>query len=207
MKETKIGNQVWSDLLDIDIPGSVKINGIRYYTWKQAIEAAKKFAELYGREWRLPTKEDFIALAKEVNYNPDKLVALGFVKARYYLDGSVDYAGNFGYYWSSAWLSATYAYILYFNSGGVWPQNINNKYYGQAVRCVKDLSPKRDKKGRFVKQNKETNMENEKLQCTAEPEKLSIKDRICLKFILLAIKILRPICYESQEIEEIKKML
>ena len=38
-------------------------------------------------------------------------------------------------------------------------------------------------------------------------EQLSIKERICLRFILLAIKILRPISYESQEIEEIKKML
>lgn len=40
-----------------------------------------------------------------------------------------------------------------------------------------------------------------------ENEQLSIKDRICLKLILLAIKMLRPLGYESQEIEEIKKML
>ena len=101
---------------------------------------------------------------------------------------------------------------------------------GFSVRCVRELTeeeirlldnwtiseekgnniekPQRDEKGRFVKQNKKINMEEKKLQQgTAEPERLSIKERICLKLILLAIKILRPISYESQEIEEIKKML
>ncbi len=138
IKCTQIGNQVWSDLLDIDVPGSVKINGIRYYTWEQAIQAAKKFVKLYGKEWRLPTKEDFIALAKEVNYNPDKLVELGFVKKGYYLDGSVHGAGSNAYYWSSTWYNDYYAYSLYFISGGVNPQNWNLKYLGFAVRCIKN---------------------------------------------------------------------
>ncbi len=67
-----------------------------------------------------------------------------------YGNGSSANANGNGYYWSSTWNSTTNAYILNFNSGGVWPQNNNNKYNGQAVRCVKKSEErvKRLKSGR-----------------------------------------------------------
>lgn len=139
MKETIIGKQIWSELLDIDIPGSKKVNGIRYYTWEQALKAAKKFAELYGKEWRLPAKKDFIVLAKEVDNDPYKLVEKGFVKAGFYMN-SVHYAGRSGYYWSNARHNNYFAYSMSFSSGGVYTQNWDYEYNGLAVRCVKNLS-------------------------------------------------------------------
>jgi len=44
--------------------------------------------------------------------------------------------GSSGYYWSASFYSARDARLLYFNSGGVYPQNYNYRYYGFAVRPV-----------------------------------------------------------------------
>ena len=41
-----------------------------------------------------------------------------------------------GYYWSSTWNSARNARSLDFYSGGVYPQNVDSRYYGFAVRPV-----------------------------------------------------------------------
>lgn len=47
--------------------------------------------------------------------------------------------GSFGYYWSSTFYSSRFARILYFNGGGVFPQNLNGyRYYGFAVRAVQN---------------------------------------------------------------------
>ncbi len=47
---------------------------------------------------------------------------------------------NNGYYWSSTPNSATNAYSLNFNSGGVNPQNNNVRGYGFPVRCVQEFA-------------------------------------------------------------------
>ena len=139
---------------------------------------------------------------------------------------------NFGaeaVWWSSS-VSGTGSWDRVLNTGYTSvARSVTVRSNGFSVRCVRELTeeeirlldnwtiseekgnniekPQRDEKGRFVKQNKKINMEEKKLQETAEPERLSIKERICLKLILLAIKMLRPLSFESQEIEEIKKML
>ena len=51
---------------------------------------------------------------------------------------SVYGAGSNGYYWSSTWYNSTYAYNMRFYSSGVRPQDRSNRYYGFAVRCVKN---------------------------------------------------------------------
>ncbi|WP_251623712.1 FISUMP domain-containing protein [Odoribacter lunatus] len=51
--------------------------------------------------------------------------------------GTVNVNG-YGHYWSGTWISATHAYSMTFNSGAVYPQNNTNKYWGFAVRCVKN---------------------------------------------------------------------
>ena len=48
--------------------------------------------------------------------------------------------GSNGNYWSSTWNSARNARNLNFNSGGVNPQNNNNRYNGFTVRAVQHLS-------------------------------------------------------------------
>ena len=60
-----------------------------------------------------------------------------FVRGGYVVPGDyLYYAGNYGYYWSSVGRSSSYAYRLYFSSGGVGPSNSYGRYYGQPVRCV-----------------------------------------------------------------------
>ena len=48
--------------------------------------------------------------------------------------------GANGNYWSSSFNSARNAYNLNFNSGGVNPQNNNNRYNGFSLRPVQHLS-------------------------------------------------------------------
>jgi len=55
-----------------------------------------------------------------------------------YGQGSSAYANGYGRYWSSTYYGATSAYNLAFSSGTVWPQISRTKYYGFAVRCVKN---------------------------------------------------------------------
>ena len=50
--------------------------------------------------------------------------------------GSLYDAGYGGYYWSSVGRSSSYAYYLYFNSGGVYPSYYYFRYGGFSVRCV-----------------------------------------------------------------------
>ena len=44
--------------------------------------------------------------------------------------------GSSGNYWSSSWFSARFARYLLFSSGGVYPQNTGNRYFGFPVRPV-----------------------------------------------------------------------
>ena len=51
--------------------------------------------------------------------------------------GSLKFAGSGGYYWSStAGSSTSYAYFLYFSSGGVYLSNDRPRSDGQSVRCL-----------------------------------------------------------------------
>jgi uncharacterized protein (TIGR02145 family) len=54
--------------------------------------------------------------------------------------GAVNNEWNNGYYWSASPNSATNAYSLNFNSGGVNPQNNNVRGYGFPVRCVQEFA-------------------------------------------------------------------
>ena len=62
-----------------------------------------------------------------------------FLPAAGYRWGSeLDYAGDYGYYWSRSLLPSYsyYAYGLGFNSGNVWDDGANSRYRGFAVRPV-----------------------------------------------------------------------
>lgn len=156
---------------------------------------------------------------------------LGVVFAGYRLPsgGGFDGLGTNAVWWSSSVSGMGSWYRQLHTSYASVCRRVSARSHGFSVRCVRELSeseirllddwtiskgqvyntekPQRDEKGRFVKQNKKIKMKEKKLQGTAEPERLSIKERICIKLILLAIKMLRPLSFESQEIEEIKKML
>ena len=54
---------------------------------------------------------------------------------------TVDYAGSYGFYWSSSAYSATHAYSLCFGSGYVNPQDSYGRYNGYSVRLVSETAP------------------------------------------------------------------
>ena len=117
-----------------------------------------------GAPWRMPTSAEFAELFANIKYinadgtevdttKTDKRVTVNGVLGLYIqskLNGarlffscsgygsgrSWSYRGSYGYYWSSTWISARSARHLIFYSGGVSPQNYNNRYYGRAVRPV-----------------------------------------------------------------------
>ena len=60
-----------------------------------------------------------------------------FFPASGYYDGTTLYGrGSVGYYWSSSYMSETYACYMFFNSGGVYPADYYLRRYGYSVRAV-----------------------------------------------------------------------
>ena len=96
--------------------------------------------------WQLPTSNNsnsgsFQALmnAYSIGNDSTKITQspLYFNPSGRVYSGSLRYAGNRGYYWSStAYSSTSVAYNLYFGSGGVYPSDGNTRYNGQSVRCL-----------------------------------------------------------------------
>ena len=65
--------------------------------------------------------------------SPTKLVVAG---SRYHYDGTIYYAGSYGYYWSST-VNGTNSRYLYFYSGYAYMYS-NCRAYGFSVRCFED---------------------------------------------------------------------
>ena len=107
-----------------------------------------------GTPWHLPTKEDYQELYDNTDsewvadYNgtgvagrkfmkkSDHSVYVFFPASGYYNGTSLYNRGTYGNYWSSSFYSATYAYLLYFNSSSVNPQTYNSRRFGFTVRPV-----------------------------------------------------------------------
>ncbi len=54
-----------------------------------------------------------------------------------YWDGSPQYVGSHGYYWSGTTYGAGDGSVLWFHSSTVSPESYADPGYGQAVRCVR----------------------------------------------------------------------
>ena len=93
----------------------------------------------------LPTSSDYSSLtttyhitsnstgSTKLRQSPLDFVYTGFYAGSAGLLGS---EGSGGYYWSRTAYSGTNAYNLDFNSSNVYPQGINGRGYGFALRCV-----------------------------------------------------------------------
>lgn len=106
--------------------------------------------------WHLPTKEDFQELYDNctsewttINGTPGRMFTSKINGHQIFLPAAgwswfdddehgtaLLNRGTDGNYWSSSCNSATSAYSLYFNSGGVGPQNNNLRRDGFSVRAV-----------------------------------------------------------------------
>ena len=104
--------------------------------------------------WRLPTKDEYVALFKDNGYPNDgpwkwdntsksatnNNLSLSFPASgyRYGYVGSLTNVGTFGFYWSASPNSANYGYYLSFYSSSVDPSNDTSRASGMPVRCVRD---------------------------------------------------------------------
>jgi len=100
--------------------------------------------------WRLPTKEELATLLDDTKVtkawvttpangykftdqtNTSNSIFLPAAGYRYYTDGTLGYAGDYGFYWSSTMSSAHDAWGLSFYSGDAY----SYRTYGFTVRCV-----------------------------------------------------------------------
>ena len=113
----------------------------------------------WGGQWRMPTKDEYVALGNAVNTawtsdyqgsgvrglvctdKNDSSKVLFFPACGYCSNGSVHDIGRFGDYWSSSLYSSNvqFAYYLSFGSGYVNWQNHNiYRYNGYSVRGILD---------------------------------------------------------------------
>ena len=122
------------------------------YQWN-AVTAGTGGVDVVGKDatdsicpkgWNLPTSNNsnpgsFGGLVGGLNSTTITQAPYYFNPGGYVSSGSLRGAGGYGYYWSSTADSSTsYAYFLYFYSGGVFPSRSNNRYPsdGLSVRCL-----------------------------------------------------------------------
>ena len=130
--------------------GGYEKDGHHYYTWQEAIEAARSVGK------RLPTREEWVALCDLGSTWDDELKGRWFggnhdsdhkgslfmpaAGLRNINSGELACTSSSGYYWSSSpyYGGNNNAGYLNFYSGNVNPLNSNTRAYGFSVRCVRD---------------------------------------------------------------------
>lgn len=130
--------------------GGYEKNGRHYYTWQEAIDAARSVGK------RLPTREELKALCDlgstwdderkgrwfGGNHDSDHKGSLFLPAAglRNINSGELARTSSNGYYWSSSpvYGGNSSAGNLYFYSGDVYPLDYSNRAFGFSVRCVRD---------------------------------------------------------------------
>lgn len=130
--------------------GGYEKNGHHYYTWHEAMEAARSVGK------RLPTQYEWVALCDlgstwdderkgrwfGGNHDSDHKGSLFLPAAglRSNNSGELASTSSYGYYWSSSpyYGGFSTAGYLYFYSGSVYPLYYNNRAFGFSVRCVRD---------------------------------------------------------------------
>ena len=134
--------------------GGYEKDGRHYYTWDEAMEAARSVGK------RLPTQYEWVALCDlgstwddELkgrwfggNHDSDHKGSLFLPIAGLSSSKGLGYrtkmigTSTSGYYWSSSpgYGSSYYAVNLYFSSGTVFPQDKGIRTFSFSVRCVRD---------------------------------------------------------------------
>lgn len=131
--------------------GGYEKDGHHYYTWQEAMDAARSVGK------RLPTREELKALCDLGSTWDDELKGRWFGgnhdsdhKGSLFLpaaglrsnnSGELAYTSSSGYYWSSSpsYGGSYSAGYLYFSSGNVNPLGNSNRAGGFSVRCVREI--------------------------------------------------------------------
>jgi len=114
-----------------------------YYSWDEAKNVCPK-------GWRLPTQQEIQSLVNTKSIwttingiygrlwgssNNTLFLPVAGYRYRTYSNGVLDYAGTYGYYWSSTEYKNVIWYALHINSDSAG-ESINNCRDGLSVRCV-----------------------------------------------------------------------
>ena len=131
--------------------GGYEKDGHHYYTWQEAMDAAKSVGK------RLPTREELKALCDLGSTWDDELKGRWFggnhdsdhkgslflpaAGLRYSNSGELASTSSYGYYWSSSpyYGGDNGAGTLGFYSGYVNPLSYNGRALGFSVRCVREI--------------------------------------------------------------------
>ena len=111
-----------------DASSSICPKGWRLPSRGSSSKTGNEFYELTNTAYGITSSTDG---ANSLRKSPLYFVPAGCVGS-----GSLNYAGNYGDYWSSTAYSSSSAYYLYFFSGYVYPSDNFDRYYGQSVRCL-----------------------------------------------------------------------
>lgn len=151
IKEQDFAVIATSKLAGVEIAAEDYVEGDKkHFTWDEAIEAVKKL----GNGWRLPTRKEWSLICEEFGCDEDGELSGGLLaknlnlKANGWKDGngSLDYSGSYGFWWSSTVSGTTGRYGLYYDtSDGLNSGNYDSRDRGSSVRCVRDANDKEDK--------------------------------------------------------------
>ena len=149
----------WGNVAGVEIGKACNFREKAYYAeteganLKGNLDAAHDAATVnLGAPWRMPTDKEFQELydncdwewTTENGYYGVRFTSMingksiFFSASGYGVGSSWGSRGAYGYYWSSSFDSSRYARSLGFYSGGVNPQNYNDRFYGFAVRAVQN---------------------------------------------------------------------
>ncbi|MBR5388993.1 hypothetical protein IK146_00255 [Candidatus Saccharibacteria bacterium] len=130
-----------------------------YYNWytataghgTQSKSSGNTDGDLCPSGWHLPTgsaEGEFGELNNAINNgsssSPSGLLAspASYLLSGFFIDASANGRGSYASYWSSTADGYGIAYDLYFGGSYVYPgTDSDNKYGGQAVRCIADNTP------------------------------------------------------------------
>ena len=96
--------------------------------------------DICPKGWRMPTGNsgEYQTLYNNASYNTyDKYrEALRLPLSGYFYNGSANFQGSRGSWWSSTRLDSILMYSLYANTSNINPANLSDRYRGFSVRCV-----------------------------------------------------------------------
>jgi uncharacterized protein (TIGR02145 family) len=154
-------SQTWSDHINVPACDKTNFNGgtteapradcrnnpgyYYLYSWSYVNENA---ATLCPAPWRVPTKDDFIALDKALGGTGDTTeknvlqaskysTVWGGVYGGFADRSSVNFAGSLAYYWSAVVNNSTAHSLRFTTEGHITAQKSNYQNFGYLLRCVK----------------------------------------------------------------------
>lgn len=163
-----VEEQEWSDAVVAELCDKEAFDSGGYPSYKSACRSNGEYGHLFSWPavyrfqseicpdgWRVPTKDDYIALdinlggTGELNVGLEQYIDDNYLNPEVWGGENAGYCGNGGQltnqgrylgYWTASEYEGEgrYGHSIYAFDGGVSPANVDMKYIGFPVRCVRD---------------------------------------------------------------------